>query len=54
MYVYNIYKHIHNIHIYVNVSIYMKEYASGKSRILVSDLSYMNRRKMKNRIAFEI
>ena len=33
---------------------YMKEYASDQSRILVSDLSQMNRCEIKNRIAFKI
>ena len=32
----------------------MKEYASDQSRKLVSDLSYMNRREIKYRKAFEI
>ena len=32
----------------------MKEYASDQSLILVSDLSKMNRREIKNRIAFKI
>ena len=32
----------------------MKEYASDQSRILLADLSLMNRRKIKNRIAFKI
>ena len=32
----------------------MKEYASDQSRILVADLSLMNRREIRNRIAFEI
>ena len=34
--------------------LHMKEYASDQSRILVADLSLMNRREMKNRIAFKI
>ena len=33
---------------------YMKEYASDQSRILVADLSKMNRREIKIRIAFKI
>ena len=32
----------------------MKEYASDQSRILVADLSEMNRREIKNRITFKI
>ena len=32
----------------------MKEYASDQLRILVTDLSQMNRRKIKYRIAFKI
>ena len=32
----------------------MKEYASDQSQILVADLSQMNRRQIKNRIAFKI
>ena len=32
----------------------MKEYASDQSRILVADLSEMNRREIKQRIAFKI
>ena len=32
----------------------MKEYASDQSRILVADLSLMNRREIRNRIAFKI
>ena len=34
--------------------LHMKEYASDQSRILVADLSLMNRREIKNRIAFKI
>ena len=32
---------------------HMKEYANDQSRILVSDLSLMNRREIKNMIAFK-
>ena len=39
---------------YILMDEYMKEYASDQSRILVSDLSEMNPRDIKNRIAFKI